>query len=223
MKVETASNFYNASGISEDNLPFSKRSEMLLDRIRDECESVIFHGAKTLEIGCGNGRDSFAFEKMGALPTGIDCANEVIDFAKQFAQKIGSKARFVCEDALMMPFEQNEFDVVFLVGNNIVEFSLSDIDLICRQVRKILKESGVFCVAMNDCYIHSNGKKFEMKNYNAENGLMISHYTIPGKGTFEYHSYFWTVSMAKFICSKYFDNISIKQLDEKRYWLKCRR
>jgi SAM-dependent methyltransferase len=121
----------------------------------------------------------------------------------------------------MMPFEQNEFDVVFLVGNNIVEFSLSDIDSICQQVRKILKDSGVFCVAMNDCYIHNNGKKIEIKDYNAENGLMISHYIIPEKGTFEYHSYFWTVSMAKFICSKYFDNISIKQLDEKRYWLKC--
>lgn len=222
VKVEIASKFYNASGIPEDNLPFSKRSEMLIDRIRNECESLIFDGAKTLEIGCGNGRYSFAFEKMGAIPAGIDCADEVIDFAKEFAQRVGSKARFICNDALLMPFEHNEFDFVFLVGNNIVEFSLSDFDIMCQKIRVILKNRGALCIAMNDCYIHNNGKKFEINDYNAESGLKINRYTIPEKGTYEYHSYFWTVSMAKFICLKYFDNIKIKQLDEKRYWLECR-
>ena len=222
MKVEVASRFYNASGITEDNLPFSERSEMLFDRIRNECESIIFNGAMTLEIGCGNGRCSFSFEKLGAIPTGIDCADEVIEFAKQFARKENSKAKFVCNDALEMPFEQNEFDIVFLVGNNIVEFSLSDIDIMCQKIRNILKCNGAFCIAMNDGYIHSNGKTFDANSYNAESGLKICHYEIPNKGSFEYHYYFWTVSMCRFICSKYFDNIRMKQLDEKRYWLECR-
>lgn len=127
----------------------------------------------------------------------------------------------VSEDNL--PFKQNEFDIVFLVGNNIVEFSLYDFDYMCQQTRKILKECGVFCIAMNDCYIHNNGKKLKIEDYNAEEGLMVRQYEIPEKGIFEYHSYFWKVSMAKFISARYFSNINIKQLDEIRYWLECRK
>lgn len=219
MKVEIASSFYNAAGVSEENMPFSERSKMLFDRIHNECKSVIFNGAKTLEIGCGNGRYSFDFEKMGACPTGIDCAGEIIIYANEFAKKVNSKASFVYGNALKMSFKQNEFDIVFLVGNNIIEFSLTDMDVMCQKIKKILKDSGVFCIAMNDC---NNGKKFAIEDYNAEDGLMVCHYKIPEKGIFEYHSYFWTVSMTKFICSKYFKNISIKKLDKKRYWIECR-
>lgn len=223
MNVEIASRFYNAAGVTEDNIPFSERSKLLFDRIRNECKSVVFSGAKTLEIGCGNGRYSFELERMGAIPTGIDCADKIIEYANDFSKKNKSKARFICCDALMLPFEQNEFDIVFLVGNNIVEFSLSDFDIMCRQVSKILKESGIFCIAMNDSYILNNGKSFDLQNYNPEEGLIVKHYEIPEKGIFEYHLYFWTVSMVKFICARYFSNISIKQLDEKRYWLECRK
>jgi 2-polyprenyl-3-methyl-5-hydroxy-6-metoxy-1,4-benzoquinol methylase len=220
LKTDIAAKFYNASGIQEDNLPFTTRSELLLDRIRHECEAVIFKGAKTLEIGCGNGRYSFAFEKMGAIPTGIDCASELITFAKHFAEQTLSKARFVFGDALNMEFDEHEFDVIFLVGNNIIEFSLPDIDLICRQIGDILKADGVFCISMNDCALHQNGKTLD--HYDAESGLLTSQYEIPEKGSFEYNSYFWTVSMAKFICSKYFDDIMVKRLEDNRYWLECR-
>jgi len=222
MNTEVAANFYNNAGVIDENIPFSERSTMMINRIRNYCEKLIFPNAKVLEIGCGNGRYSFEFEKMGAIATGIDCAAVVIEYAKDFAKRINSASTFIVGDALDMPFKDEEFDIVFLVSNNIVEFSYDDISKICEQSRRILEETGVFCVEIHDTLLHWNGKEHDMTNYSCETGQTTSHYTIPDKGTFEYHSYFWTVAMAKHILNNYFSKVDLFQTSEKRFWAECR-
>ncbi|MDR1630320.1 MAG: class I SAM-dependent methyltransferase [Oscillospiraceae bacterium] len=222
MKTEIAADFYNNAGVLKEDAPFSERSTMLINRIRSYCEELIFTNAKILEIGCGNGRYSFAFEKMGAISTGIDCADTVIEYARDFAKQINSTSTFIMGDALDMPFMDKAFDIVFLVGNTIVEFSYDDIDKLCEQSRRVLKQTGVFCVAMNDMFIHWNGKHHDINNYSYESGQILSNYTIPGQGTYPYHAHFWTVAMAKCIFKRHFRQIDIKQTDEKRFWIECR-
>ena len=219
MNTETASYFYNSMGVPEFNGPFSPRSDMLFDRIRDKCEKIIFQGAKVLDIGCGNGRYAFKFEKLGASPVGIDCAYEIIEYAKNAAKEHESQAEFVCADALDMPFSDNYFDIIFLAGNNIAEFSYDDIEIICKESKRALKKNGYFCVSMNDCRIHDNGKSFDLSTYIPEEGKRICYY---GQGEkYEYHAYYWTIAFAKHIFGKYFDKIEISQTDEKRFWIQC--
>ena len=225
MKTDIASDFYNNAGVIEENAPFSERSTMIIDRIRGFCEKLITPNAKTLEIGCGNGRYSFEFERMGAIPTGIDCAKDIITYAKDFAKQINSTATFISGDALDMPFPDRYFDIVFLVSNNIVEFTYDDIAKICEQSCRVLKQTGVFCVSMNDILLHWNGRTINndfINHYSCETGQISSQYEIPDKGIFPYHSYFWTIAMAKYIFSNYFNQIDIIQADEKRFWIECR-
>ena len=222
MNTNIASNFYNNSGIIKINEPFSERSIKLFNRVRPYCEKIVFNGAKSLEIGCGNGRFSFELEKMGCLATGIDCADKIIEYAVKFANKTNSLAKFIIGDALNIPFQKDIFDLVFLFGNNIVEFSYSDIDKLCSQITHILNNNGVFCVEMNDMFVHYNGKLNDMKNYSYENSQLTNYYEIPDKGLLPYHSYMWTVGIAKFIFEKYFGLVKIQQIDAKRFWIECK-
>jgi len=222
MKTEIAANFYNSAGVLEENVPFSERSTMIINRIRGYCEKLIFPNAKVLEIGCGNGRYSFEFEKMGAVAIGIDCAETIVEYARDFAKQINSMSTFITGDALDMPFPDKDFDIVFLVGNNIVEFSYDDIDKLCKQTHRVLKEYGVFCVEMNDTLLHWNGRHLDTSNYSCETGQISANYTIPDKGTYPYRYNFWTVAIAKYIFTRYFSQVDIKQTDEKRFWIECR-
>ena len=223
MDTKIASDFYNNAGVLEENAPFSERSTMLIDRIRNQCEKLIFPNARTLEIGCGNGRYSFEFEKMGAVATGIDCAGDIIDYAKDFAVKTHSTATFITGDALDMPFSAEYFDLVFLISNNIVEFSYDDVDTLCKQSCRVLKQTGVFCVSMNDMIVKWNGTQRDLGNYSFVSGQITDCYNIPDKGAYLYHSYFWTVAIAKYIFTKYFRNVTVRQTDSMRFWIECRK
>jgi len=223
MNAEHMAKFYNSSGVTEGNEPFSERSSMLFDRIRTHCEKNVA-SATALEIGCGNGRWSFELEKMGYAITGIDCADKMIDYAKNFAKNIGSKAKFVVGNALEMPFEADLFDSVFLLGNNIVEFSYDDIDKMCCQIAVILKNSGVFCLEMNDMFIHWNKgePKTNFDDYNYGNSRLTNHYQIPKFGSTPYHSYIWTIGMFNFIAGKHFDLVDSQLIEGHRFWIECR-
>ena len=211
--------FYNASGVVEENVPFSERSRKLFDPVRSFCQTLIFDGARVLEIGCGNGRFSFELERMGGVVTGVDCADKVVEYAQSFAQEINSTAEFVVCDAVDMPFQDGSFDVVCMFGNNIVEFSYRSMDVIAGKVSRMLRSGGVFCLAMNDMFIHGNGRKYDIGQYMYEDARLVSNYTIPGEGEFLYHSYVWTVGMAKFIFERYFGRVDVVRLDEKRFWI----
>lgn len=223
MDIKIARSFYNAAGVTPQSDPLDEKSQFAVERYKKQLNNIVYVKAMVLDIGCGAGRYTFALEKMGAVPIGIDCADEVIQYAKTIAIQINSKAEFICEDALKMPFIDESFDLVFLLGNNIVEFSFDDIFKMCEQIKRVLKTGGMFCVGMNDSVIHNNGKVIELKNYNYKSGQLRSEYNIPDKGDFEYHSYFWTVAFAKFIFSMYFDDIDIEQLDEKCFWIVCKK
>ena len=215
MKAQLAANFYNNAGVTPENVPFSGRSVTLINRIRSCCKKLIFPNAKVLEIGCGNGRYAFEFEKMGGIVVGIDCANIPIQYAKEYAKKINSAATFIVADALDMSLGHKTFDIVFLVGNNIVEFSHSDMAKICKQIHPMIKESGVFCVELYP-------KQPKTAKAPSRPSQVISHYTIPNKGAFEYHSYGWTASMVKNLLNNHFSNVAVVQLDQDRYWFECR-
>lgn len=115
---------------------------------------------------------------MGTLPAGIDCADEIIKCVKDIATQISIKAEFVCDDALNMPFSDASFDIMFLlVENNIAEFSFSDVYRMCKQIKRVLKTGSKFCVGMNYCIVHNNGKIFDLKLYDYLNGKLCSYYT----------------------------------------------
>jgi len=72
-------------------------------------------GWQVLDDGCGNGVMATEILNRGAVYCGIDLSDKLIKIAKKKylgAIKSG-QAKFVCGDALKLPFPENSFDFVF--------------------------------------------------------------------------------------------------------------
>lgn len=198
--------FYNAAGVREEDLPFSARSEKLFERTRPFFDELLFKNVEVLELCCGNGRVSFALEKSGARVSGLDFAEDVIAFAKNYARKIKSEAQFFVADATDFSLPQT-FDLVFLTQNNLAEFSESD-----------------FLKMLSCVYAHlkTNGK-FLLEFYERDGGETTDVLHVPEKGTFLYRTYAWSAAAAENAVKKFFraertffDEIEIRGRRKKR-------
>lgn len=72
-------------------------------------KSYLKNGDKILDIGCGNGRFFEQTNEVATKYTGIDSSSELIKLARGKYPD----ATFLTADALMLPFEDFEFDIAF--------------------------------------------------------------------------------------------------------------
>lgn len=91
------------------NPEFRKRCEkILLDEIRSTKERIA--GKQVLDVGCGNGRWSYAFTSLGATVVAYD-------FTRSACRETNSLGiNVVLADALNPPFRPKTFDIVFSFG-----------------------------------------------------------------------------------------------------------
>ena len=203
MQADLARAFYNAAGVTNRNDPTSSASNFAVDRISSNLKTVVRQGMRALDLGCGAGRFSFVLDDLGACVTGVDCAEIPLKHAREIAKLENRNCSF--EQCILpnLPFNDKSFDFV-LLADNIVEFSYQDMSEISSQVSRVLNAQGLFCVS------------FKPENTSSE--LKISHFTVPMKGTFEYHSYPWSVEHAKDIIGQYLTFVSAEEILDKRWW-----
>tara|TARA_B100000780_G_C21095619_1_gene441840 strand:- start:717 stop:1739 length:1023 start_codon:yes stop_codon:yes gene_type:complete len=77
-----------------------------------------FKNKKVLDIGCGSGRFTIAFAKLGVkLSVGVDLGDEGLKLGKLTAKKNKIKnIKFYKSNVLRLPFKNNSFDFVFCKG-----------------------------------------------------------------------------------------------------------
>lgn len=68
-------------------------------------------GEQALDVCCGTGDIAFALQAAGAEVTGIDFSAAMLAIAQQRAKNL-PRLKFVCGDAMRLPFPDNSFDVV---------------------------------------------------------------------------------------------------------------
>ncbi|VAW14098.1 hypothetical protein MNBD_BACTEROID05-665 [hydrothermal vent metagenome] len=68
---------------------------------------------KVLDIGCGNGRFLEVLNGKTFQYTGIDNSESLISYAKKWQ---GDRGKFLCADALALPFKDASFDVAVSFG-----------------------------------------------------------------------------------------------------------
>ncbi len=73
----------------------------------------IKNGNKVLDLGCGNGRFLEVIGKKIFQYVGIDNSESLISYAKK---QYGKERRFICGDALKLPFVKDEFDIIVSFG-----------------------------------------------------------------------------------------------------------
>lgn len=65
-----------------------------------------------LDIGCGSGQSAIPAARSGINVTGIDIADNLVEYARERARYENLDARFDIGDAENLPYDENAFDVV---------------------------------------------------------------------------------------------------------------
>ena len=217
-KINEIQKLYNTSGVHPTTDPDNSKSQFVVDRYAKHLCKLIQPGMHALDLGCNAGRCTFAMEDMGAIATGIDCAEIPILHAKKVAQKRKSQCQFNVGDIGSLPYKENSFDLA-LLPSNIVEISCQTLENLTVQLKQILSNNGLFVVFMHDEFIKRAGQTAFLDHYDAPSGAVGGHNTIPGKGIFNYPTYFWTVAFAKYIIEKYLFCKHVEQVEDNLFLL----
>ncbi|MCA8919469.1 MAG: bifunctional demethylmenaquinone methyltransferase/2-methoxy-6-polyprenyl-1,4-benzoquinol methylase UbiE [Planctomycetes bacterium] len=99
-------------------------------------------GERVLDVCCGTGDLALMFQRLKPKPSEVvasDFTPEMLVIAQQKAGKAGVKLPLAAADALHLPFNDAEFDVVS-VGYGVRNFQ--DIDAGLRELARVLKPGG---------------------------------------------------------------------------------
>lgn len=114
-------------------------------------EAELIEKDHVLDVGCGIGGPArMLANNYGCTVTGIDITQEFVNTATRLSQLTGmdDKTRFVCGDALALPFPDNTFDAVWTQH---VQMNVEDKKKFYGEIHRVLKKEGslifhdIFC------------------------------------------------------------------------------
>ena len=106
------------------------------------------NGKKVLEIGCGGGIDSIEYAKNGAQVWATDFTDEAVEFTTDRVNKLNMGSTIVASngrirvekvDVRNIPYEDNSFDVVHVIG---ILHHILDVNDSVREILRVLKPGG---------------------------------------------------------------------------------
>ena len=132
--IHAASGFYNVEGFRAGRIT-------LKDLERREVGDV--SGKTLLHLQCHFGMDTMSWERLGAMPTGVDFSDAAIDLARSLNDDLGLNTRFIRSNIYDLPDVLDEqFDIVFTSYG--VLCWLPDLDNWAQVIGNHLKPGGVF-------------------------------------------------------------------------------
>lgn len=136
---EYAQDWKRKANIStKDEVNIIKQRNDYVIKVVDERNSTEL----VLDVGCGTGDIVCELAKKGINAIGVDFAKEMIDIAKENAQKLNlEKAKFECCSIFDYHFEPNKYDVIS--ANGFIEYiSYEELNKFLEISLKTLKSGG---------------------------------------------------------------------------------
>jgi len=123
----------------------SHRYEVDSPWMHDAVDFSTIRDADILEIGVGLGSDHFSFASLGNRMTALDLSREHLAHTKRHLELEGLKTNAVYGDAECMPFENEQFDLVYAFG---VLHHTPDTEKAIAEVHRVLRPGGVAIIAL---------------------------------------------------------------------------
>jgi SAM-dependent methyltransferase len=133
-----------------DDCGYENWSQYLIDKLSR------FPLKAGLDIGCGGGWFTRAFQKQGYTMTGMDISPEMLDFAQETAFKAGVRSEYILGDITKTKLPAR-FDFVTAINDCINYIPKMKLDAALKNVRGALKKGGVFLFDI------SSARKFKEK------------------------------------------------------------
>lgn len=109
--------------------------------------SVDVKGRSILDLGCGRGGYMRAFKNDGAQIFGVD----------RLSEEVLSGMPVACADALSLPFDSGQFDMVICAS--LIEHVVSPVDLV-RELIRVLRVDGIAYLSFPPFYSPVGGHQF---------------------------------------------------------------
>jgi len=104
---------------------------------------------KILDIGCGTGRTTHVFERMGFNVVGIDLTKAFVNHAQTFAPE----ADFIAGDACSLPFRDETFQYACFSYNGIDDISPEENRYkALREIHRVLNPGGIFIFSSRNLF-----------------------------------------------------------------------
>ena len=133
-----------------DDCGYEKWSQYLLDKLSRFSLSI------GLDVGCGGGWFTRAFQKYGYQMTGMDISPEMLDFAHETALKEGVRGEYILGDITKRKLPAR-FDFVTAINDCFNYIPKDKLDAALKNVRGTLKKGGIFLFDI------SSARKFKEK------------------------------------------------------------
>ena len=133
-----------------DDCGYENWSQYLLSKLR---AYPLING---LDVGCGGGWFTRAFQKHGYQMTGLDVSPEMLDFAQETAMKQGVRGEYLLGDISKMKLPKR-FDFATAINDCINYIPKDRLNAAFKNVGGALKKGGIFLFDI------SSKKKFEEK------------------------------------------------------------
>lgn len=136
---------------------------------KSEVEKILsgsrIQGKNILDLGCGSGGVTISLcRDFGAQKiTGIDIEEPVCEIAKKRVEEfdLGKKIKIIRVEPGTLPFNNNEFDIVFSKDSMV---HIKNKELIIKEISRVLKPGGKF-LASDWCIRHDSELSTEMAYY----------------------------------------------------------
>ncbi|MBL7196910.1 MAG: class I SAM-dependent methyltransferase [Candidatus Omnitrophica bacterium] len=109
-------------------------------------EKYLQPGKNILVIGCATGREAIALARKGFNVTGIDISSEMIEKAKESAQKQNLNIDFEIGNVKNLKFGNEDFDCAIMFGNYAHIYPRENRIKALKEIKRILKEKGILII-----------------------------------------------------------------------------
>lgn len=211
LESHVASEFYNVPEFLVGKCSLKSIELELLGDINNQ---------RILHLQCHFGQDTISLSRRGAIVTGVDFAEDCINYAKAMADELNENVSFICCDVYSVPETINEqFDIVFTSYGTIGW--LPDIDKWAKTIAHCLRPGGKLVFVEFHPVIWMFDDDFQHVHYNYFNAEPIIE-TI--EGTYadrniknSYQSITWNHSLSEVIKALLSNGIQLIQFDEYDY------
>ncbi len=132
--------------------PYSQYSKKMVEILPIVFERFGVEPMSILDLTCGEGAFAVMMAKRGFQVTGVDLSQQMLQFARERAEKEKVKVKFICQDMRVLSLEE-KFDFVTCWYDSLnYLLELKDLERTFANVCRVLNRDGLFVFDMNTIY-----------------------------------------------------------------------